>query len=306
MSIIHDLLNSGNTVTAYAPLIDKIGAVPAILYSNLLYLDSIFTENRVDGYFYTTHTQVRKFTGIKEHTQTRAYKKLKDINLIDCKMMGVPAKMYYKINADDGVLLRILGADFPASRVAKVAGLDSTTKKVNDINGLCTKQEITELPEWHSSNQVDNQSSTKTNKSIDKSTSKSDSSTTHKNNTNKLFSTPDVVGGIIIYLNNVLGTHFRNTDTNSKLIKKLFANKYAVDDIKFVIDNKFAEWHDNPKMAKYLRPSTLFRESNFDKYVNEPVFKKVSKWDNFGRGVSYHTTTKPTQANDDDVTGEKM
>lgn len=282
-------LNYKDTTATYnIGLAKDIGVVPAILFSNLLYLDSIFTEKRIDGYFYTTREAIEKHTAIKRDAQIRAFKKLKEIGLVDYKRLGVPAKMYYRI-----------------VRHSETPCLDVDANKCDDINVSKESDLSPDVAKRYSSNHIDNQSSTKTNESINKSTNNPVSLTKPKNHNNKLFSTPDVVGGIIIYLNNVLGTHFRNSETNSRLIKKLFANKYTVNDIKFVIDNKFAEWHDDPKMAKYLRPSTLFRESNFDKYVNEPVFKKVSKWDNFGKEVIYHTATKPAPT-DDDVTGEKM
>ncbi|HGA1227431.1 TPA: conserved phage C-terminal domain-containing protein, partial [Streptococcus suis] len=42
---------------------------------------------------------------------------------------------------------------------------------------------------------------------------------------------------------------------------------YKLDDFKKVIDNMVANW-TGTEWEKYLQPSTLFRESNFDKYLN--------------------------------------
>ena len=43
-----------------------------------------------------------------------------------------------------------------------------------------------------------------------------------------------------------------------------------------VIDNKVADANDPNHLFKeeYLQPSTLFRESNFDKYLNQPSRQK--------------------------------
>ena len=44
-----------------------------------------------------------------------------------------------------------------------------------------------------------------------------------------------------------------------------------------VIDNKVAVWGNDPKMAEYLRPSTLFAASHFEEYMNDiPKVKNTS------------------------------
>ena len=51
------------------------------------------------------------------------------------------------------------------------------------------------------------------------------------------------------------------------------AEGYTVDDFKKVIDIKAEEWLGT-EMDKYLNPSTLFRPSNFEKYLNQVPIKK--------------------------------
>lgn len=43
----------------------------------------------------------------------------------------------------------------------------------------------------------------------------------------------------------------------------------SVKDLINVIDVKCAEWLEDPENKKYLRPSTLFRASNFERYLDE-------------------------------------
>lgn len=43
----------------------------------------------------------------------------------------------------------------------------------------------------------------------------------------------------------------------------------TIEDVRRVVKAKAAQWGDDPKMARYVRPSTLFG-AKFDEYLNEP------------------------------------
>lgn len=81
---------------------------------------------------------------------------------------------------------------------------------------------------------------------------------------------------IIEHLNNKTGKRFSyKSSANQKLIRARFNEDYTLEDFIHVIDVKTNEWLEDEKMSKYLKPDTLFRTSNFDKYLNqEPVTKK--------------------------------
>ncbi len=93
------------------------------------------------------------------------------------------------------------------------------------------------------------------------------SDTCQPNNTNLIYT--NLIKSIIDYLNLKLGTKYRynNTRTNS-YIKARHDEGYNEDDFIKVIDVKYEEWN-NTDMAKYLNPETLFRPSNFEKYLNQ-------------------------------------
>ncbi|CAI2614383.1 hypothetical protein AKUH4B202J_08890 [Apilactobacillus kunkeei] len=74
---------------------------------------------------------------------------------------------------------------------------------------------------------------------------------------------------IIAYLNDKADKHFRNTQSNYKIIEARLKD-YSIDDLKRVIDNKCSQWL-NTNMDKYLRIETLFRASKIDGYLNEKV-----------------------------------
>ena len=78
---------------------------------------------------------------------------------------------------------------------------------------------------------------------------------------------------IISYLNSKAGTHYRNVDSNRKLISARMKEGYTVEDFKTVIDKKCDEWKGTD-MQQFIRPVTLFQASKFENYLNAPVKKK--------------------------------
>ena len=76
---------------------------------------------------------------------------------------------------------------------------------------------------------------------------------------------------ILDYLNSKAGTNYRASSKATQRLISARANEgFTVDDFKKVIDIKVANWKDDPKMSKYLRPKTLFG-TNFESYLNEPM-----------------------------------
>ena len=84
---------------------------------------------------------------------------------------------------------------------------------------------------------------------------------------------------IISHLNEMAGTNFKETSkSNQKLISALL-KEYTVEEIITVIDKMCYLWNREPKkgekdMRIYLRPSTLFRKSNFENYLGMNIPKK--------------------------------
>lgn len=74
---------------------------------------------------------------------------------------------------------------------------------------------------------------------------------------------------ILNALNEITGSKFRPIKSNLTKITALLKADFSEMDILEVIQLKTIQWKNNPKMAGYLCPTTLFRESNFEKYYNE-------------------------------------
>lgn len=83
---------------------------------------------------------------------------------------------------------------------------------------------------------------------------------------------------IIDYLNEKLNTRYRYNNTqNNKFITARIEEGFSVQDFTKVIDTKYKEWYGTD-MAKFLNPQTLFRPSNFEKYLNQAQVSQ-SRWD---------------------------
>lgn len=89
-------------------------------------------------------------------------------------------------------------------------------------------------------------------------------------NTDKDMSgTPDLVARVISYLNRKANVDYKpNTQATIRLIHAREKEGFKPEDFKTVIDNMCREWKNDPKMKKYLRPSTLFAASKFEGYLN--------------------------------------
>ncbi|WP_221639562.1 conserved phage C-terminal domain-containing protein [Listeria booriae] len=87
----------------------------------------------------------------------------------------------------------------------------------------------------------------------------------------------DIVG----FLNINAEAKFKETSQSTKtLIDARLKEGFTIEDFKTVILNKCRSWKNDPNMAKYLRPSTLFAASKFEGYLNEkPIQRKAGEPD---------------------------
>lgn len=77
------------------------------------------------------------------------------------------------------------------------------------------------------------------------------------------------VAEVVEHMNSRLGTRFSpKTKQTRESINARLSDGYTVKDMCDVVDSKADEWASDPKMSKYLNPTTLFRPGNFERYVN--------------------------------------
>ncbi len=79
-----------------------------------------------------------------------------------------------------------------------------------------------------------------------------------------------LIGDVVAYLNQKAEKNFGSTGKETvSLISSRIDEGATLYEFKKVIDVKVAKWKGDPKMDDYLRPSTLFRQTNFENYLNE-------------------------------------
>ena len=81
---------------------------------------------------------------------------------------------------------------------------------------------------------------------------------------------PDQHDEIITHLNKRAGTSFRSSSiATQKHISARLAEGYTTEDFINVIDDRCKVWLNDPKMAQFIRPATLFNSEKFESYLGQ-------------------------------------
>lgn len=98
---------------------------------------------------------------------------------------------------------------------------------------------------------------------------------------------------VIEYLNKVVEKNFPVT---SKVTDKFLRTRYnegrTVEECKLVIDNRTKRWLTDPERYQYLRPSTLFRPTNFENWITEARAEQAKEKANREAGARYEKSKK--------------
>ena len=81
--------------------------------------------------------------------------------------------------------------------------------------------------------------------------------------------TPEIE--ILNYLNELAGKRFKRIKSNINPISARLKDGYTLEELKEIIQVKTLEWKNNEVMNTHLCPTTLFRPSNTDKYLNQII-----------------------------------
>tara|TARA_R100001198_G_C5222445_1_gene204114 strand:+ start:441 stop:1094 length:654 start_codon:yes stop_codon:yes gene_type:complete len=102
------LLSSSAFLIVNKNLVKQIGLKPTIILADLISKEQYFETNHllVDGWFFNTEKNIQDDTTLSPHQQRKALQHLKELQIIETKRKGIPAKMHYKINTE--VLVKFL------------------------------------------------------------------------------------------------------------------------------------------------------------------------------------------------------
>lgn len=107
---------------------------------------------------------------------------------------------------------------------------------------------------------------------------------------------------ILNVLNELAGKRFKPIKSNLKPISARLKEGYTVQELKEIVQVKTLEWKNNEVMNPHLCPTTLFRPSNADKYLNQLLSIKANP-EKYARHFAELNKIKSSAAdNSDDLT----
>lgn len=109
-SALLQLINPDNTMSVNRYLAHSIGMAETIIYSALISKYTYYRDNgkTFDGWFYSTIEDLQESTTYGRKVQSTAINKLVEYGLIESKLMGMPAKRYFRLISDTSKLEKLL------------------------------------------------------------------------------------------------------------------------------------------------------------------------------------------------------
>lgn len=253
---ILELLSSNSYLTVNKTLAKKVGLEEAVLFADLagsqLYW---YSQNRTDneGWFYRTQKEIEEQTTLSAKVQSRCIKNLIEFGLVKTKLKGLPAVTHYHIGELE---------------VTNLINLFS-----QKVNTSLAEREKLDSPKWSTIYNINIK-----NNNIDNNNKEyRESSFSQKNEESvfdlKYYSELCEILGLLTELTQAKYNIPKTADKVKKykpytLIKELFESGFNRANFVDVINCKYKEWAGS-SMAIHLVPETLFRKSNFEKYVTQ-------------------------------------
>ena len=238
---IKQLLMSSNYWTLNKDVVRMFGIETAFMLSNLAEAESMLSDE--NGWFYQTHDTVENMTGLSRHKQDVAIEKLEKEGILHKQVRGIPAKRYFKLDYKSLANKFVKNSQTSMQKNDKLDCEKLTTNKESNI------------------------------KNVNKESNNKDTMSSFNEHDHIPYSE------IIEYLNKKTKSQYRSTTKKTKnLIKARYNDGFVIDDFKIVIDTKSAEWLNDNKMNKFLRPETLFG-TKFESYLNQKFVNNRTEYD---------------------------
>lgn len=169
-------------------------------------------------------------------------------------------------------LKKLVDKRFLTYKLVKENGTFTFYNKTNLLDKLFVYGERLDLACKKATDSKENKGNNKEAGDCDSNIGTNNNNKKHNNKKNKY--KKDFAREVINYLNLALKTKYReNSKESLNKIGALVEEGFTLEDFKTVINKKKKDWSGTP-YEKYLRPSTLFRKSNFEEYLNQVETKK--------------------------------
>lgn len=110
----------------------------------------------------------------------------------------------------------------------------------------------------------------------------------NKDTKKEIYKEKEICKRVIDKLNELNNTRYSSTSESTlKFIKGRLKDGYTEEDLMLVVEKMSYLWHQpgEKDMTPYLRPSTLFRPTNFENYLNMPIKNKQKGFMEIMKGV---------------------
>ena len=148
LNSMYDLLRADGSIVINKNLMFSLGVHESIIYCELISKFTYFEtreELTEDGFFFNTVDDLYLSTGLGAKTQKSAIKKLKDFQLIEYKVKGMPPKRHFKIANDTSIVLDLIEKGREQRDILKEKlRQDARTSKLRLLGGIKTSN-MTEL-----------------------------------------------------------------------------------------------------------------------------------------------------------------
>ena len=136
------LLSSSAFLIVNKQLAKQVGLKGAVLLADLISKEEYFMANGMtDGWFFNTAKNIEEDTCLTSHQQRKAIKSLKDLGIIETKVVGIPAKQHFKII--ENKLLSYFNTSCEESAklvVKKTQTINKNNNKNNNNNNISNRR----------------------------------------------------------------------------------------------------------------------------------------------------------------------
>lgn len=88
----------------------------------------------------------------------------------------------------------------------------------------------------------------------------------------------DAISSVVDQMNAILNSKYKaSTKSHAQNISARLDEGHTVDDLVLVVKDRLAAWGNDPKMAQYLRPQTIFQAGKFNGYLMAAKTTPVAK-----------------------------